>query len=63
MTSGVGPTQIRPASMTVQRHAQVRLGHKGRVTVAVGVDRHGEDPHFPRCAEDAPRDLSTVGDQ
>ena len=31
--------------------------------ISLGIDRHGRDPHSPRCADDAAGDLAAIGDQ
>ncbi len=44
-------------------HRLVGHAHVQRVLVGLGMDRDGGDPHAPRRAHHATRDLAPVGDQ
>ena len=47
----------------VQCDRAIGFAHKGRVGIAVGIDRNGFDAHALRGANDAPCDLAAIGDQ
>ena len=57
------------AEVTLRRGARadvdglVRLADVARIAIAVGVDRHGRDPHLAARAQHADGDLSPVGDE
>jgi len=48
---------------TADADGVIGLGHKGRVAVGLGKDRHTFQPQLAATALDTPGDFATVGDQ